>query len=637
MVLDNTDKEITRFSFIKDIEFLEELKFRADNDIITCVRSNSMATPVILLFFFILTPFYKDYQGISLVFIIAFCFLTILRGICLFFYAKLYPQQPKLARQLLYSLICLVGVFWGSICLSTVYLYELNWVSLFLLFMISGMTSASVTAFSPNQYLFLTFIGLILAPVAVWGYLHAQFDTVVISLSVTFYLVSIFIICRVLFKRYVDSFAKTYALRIQAKELKKAKDEMEQRVLERTAEIRSINKILVESEQRYNALFSGINDAVFVQCTPQADQPEKFIEINDVACGMLGYSKDELRKMDLFEINTPDSPTDTAQIFEELKDKQDMLFEQTWVTGIGQRIFVEVHARCFEYKGQNAILYAARDITERKKTQDMMIQTEKIMSVGGLAAGMAHEINNPLAGILQTAQVMKNRLGEPIPANIKVARKLEIRFEDIKQYMDKRNIFSMVDSIHNAAQRAAKIVENMLSFARKSSSEFYIEHIPDLMEKTLDIAENDYHLKKRFDFRNIKIHKEYDENLAHVSCKPSEIQQVFFNILTNGSQAMMSMDKLIEPTFRIKISKQDDMAQIEIQDNGPGMSEAIRQRVFEPFFTTKPPGKGTGLGLSVSYMIVKNNHHGTMKIQSEPGKGTSFIIRLPFENAGITV
>jgi len=120
--------------------------------------------------------------------------------------------------------------------------------------------------------------------------------------------------------------------------------------------------------------------------------------------------------------------------------------------------------------------------------------------------------------------------------------------------------------------------------------------------------------------------------MPQVKCEASKIQQVIFNILKNGAQVMSeSVEKKKEPRFTLRLMPEEDMARIEIEDNGPGMDEATRKRVFEPFYTTKPVGAGTGLGLSVSYFIITENHGGTMEVESEPGKGAKFIIRLPLE------
>lgn len=271
---------------------------------------------------------------------------------------------------------------------------------------------------------------------------------------------------------------------------------------------------------------------------------------------------------------------------------------------------------------------------EKIKLEEMMVHSEKMISLGGLAAGMAHEINNPLAGILQNSQVILNRLQKPLPANLAAVQEIGIRFEDLIAYMERRGIYKMIDSTLDAGRRAAAIVSNMLSFSRKSASSFTLEDPFALMDKTLEIAESDYNLKKKFDFKKIEILKEYAQNLPLVYCKASEIQQVFFNILSNGAQAMVNGKSTEPPCFVIRIFQEETMICIQIRDNGPGMNSDIKKRVFEPFFTTKKQGEGTGLGLAISYFIVTENHKGFIEVDSSPGQGTCFLIQIPIDQPG---
>ncbi len=270
------------------------------------------------------------------------------------------------------------------------------------------------------------------------------------------------------------------------------------------------------------------------------------------------------------------------------------------------------------------------DISDQVKIQEMMVQSEKMMSVGGLAAGMAHEINNPLAGMIQNIQVIRNRLSKPLPANLEVAEKHGIDLDSLQNYMEDRNLFYMMDQAVEVGDRAAKIVDNMLSFSRKHDSSRSSHSIPDMVDATLSLLENDYNLRKHYDFRTVEIIKTGRETLPLVPCEKSKIQQVLFNILKNGTQAM-ALDHSKQPQFRIRYFAENDMAGVEISDNGPGITESVRKRIFEPFFTTKPVGMGTGLGLSVSYFIIVENHKGELSVAAGSGKGATFTIKLPIK------
>lgn len=276
------------------------------------------------------------------------------------------------------------------------------------------------------------------------------------------------------------------------------------------------------------------------------------------------------------------------------------------------------------------------DATERVRLEEMLIQSEKMVSVGGLAAGMAHEINNPLAGILQNGQVIRNRISPDLPANRKLAEELGTDMDLVHAYFERRGCLRMMDSIMDSGLRAARIVENMLSFSRKNNLRMAEVDICALLDRTLELAANDYDLKKQYDFRKIRIVREYEEGLPLVCCEESKIQQVFFNLIRNGAQAMAGQER--PACFTLRVMSGDGEVRIEIEDNGPGMSEELRKRVFEPFFTTKRVGEGTGLGLSVSYFLVVENHGGRIDVESTPGKGSVFIIHLPLtpavQNAG---
>lgn len=272
------------------------------------------------------------------------------------------------------------------------------------------------------------------------------------------------------------------------------------------------------------------------------------------------------------------------------------------------------------------------DVTEKVRMEELMVQSEKMLSVGGLAAGMAHEINNPLAGMMQTASVMDNRLNKRLTmaVNIETAEKLGISVDKIRAFMEERGILRMLASINESGQRVADIVDNMLSFSRKSEQEKSSHNLVALLDKTMKLASTDYDLKGHFDFREIEIIREYEDDLPLVLCEGSKIQQVLLNILGNGAHAMMDA-QIPSPCFvlRIYFLKEESMVCIEVEDNGLGMNDDTLKRVFEPFFTTKAVGLGTGLGLSVSYFIITENHNGELSAKSEEGKGATFIVKLP--------
>lgn len=275
------------------------------------------------------------------------------------------------------------------------------------------------------------------------------------------------------------------------------------------------------------------------------------------------------------------------------------------------------------------------DITEQVNLEKMMVQTEKMLSVGGLAAGMAHEINNPLAGILQNLQVLQNRFLADVPKNTEAADKENLSLTHLATYMEKRRINELLSAIQSSGQQAAKVVENMLSFARKESGVPVPTNAKKLVEDTLDLARSDYDLRRSYDFKNIEVELHIDADVPEFFCHSSMIQQVLLNILRNGAQAMSAVTE--NPKFQIRVFQCDNQVVFQISDNGPGIPAEFQSRIFEPFFTTKDPGQGTGLGLSVSYFIVTESHEGTLSVESQPGNGATFTIALPISGHSAAV
>ncbi len=298
----------------------------------------------------------------------------------------------------------------------------------------------------------------------------------------------------------------------------------------------------------------------------------------------------------------------------------------------GEQRYEDVTVYPLVTNGVEGAVIRVDDVTERVRIEEMMVQSEKMLSVGGLAAGMAHEINNPLGVILQATQNIIRRVSPDLPINVRVADECGISVSGLRHYLERREILTFLRDILESGQRAAEIVANMLSFSRKAEGAVTPTDLGELLDRTVSLAASDYDLKKHYDFRQIEIVREYQPDTPRVICQAGKIQQVFLNILRNGAEAMMAAkDQERLPCFHLRVGKEEGAVRVEIEDNGPGLDEATRKRVFEPFFTTKPPGAGTGLGLSVSYFIVTEEHGGSVTVESSPGAGTRFVIRLPIE------
>ena len=280
------------------------------------------------------------------------------------------------------------------------------------------------------------------------------------------------------------------------------------------------------------------------------------------------------------------------------------------------------------------------DITERINIQNVMVQSEKMTSLAGMAAGIAHEINNPLSIISQSVQNCQRRLNPENAQNIEKALNYGIDLIKLHDFLVERKIISFLDMTLDAVGRSADIVKNMLTFSRTSDSQLMPTNLPELIEHTIKLGASEYDMQKKYDFKFVKIFKEYDSDLPHIMCCRSEIEQVLLNLFKNALQAMEEISLAdYKPIFKLRLIKEQAYLRLEIEDNGPGMNEDIQKHIFDPFFTTKEAGVGTGLGLSVSHSIITQKHSGTFTVESTPaGESTDgiathgmtkFIIRLP--------
>lgn len=386
-------------------------------------------------------------------------------------------------------------------------------------------------------------------------------------------------------------------------------------------EKRALGRYLENIINSMPSLIIGINDSKIVT------------QWNKVTEEYTGYSKEKAIGNDLFKI-FPQLMVYKSQILESIKHQKIKHLQKQKCDIEGQIRFQDITIFPIENNKISGAVIRIDDITEKVQVEEMMVQSEKMLFVGNMAAGLAHEINNPMSALLQGTQTIQQRLAGDlmIPANEKAASEAGITIEGLQKFMTIRKIYRMLDDVRSSGIRVAGIVDNMLSFTRKAKGEKVLQDIHKLLDKTIELAASDFNLKENYDFKTISIEKEYDKNLPWIKCEAAKIQQVILNILGNGAHAM-SEAKVEQPRFiiRTKQNKQKGKVTIEIEDNGSGIDKKDLKNIFEPFFTTKPSGVGTGLGLSVSYFIITEDHKGEMKVESMLGKGTTFIITLPVQ------
>ncbi len=283
-------------------------------------------------------------------------------------------------------------------------------------------------------------------------------------------------------------------------------------------------------------------------------------------------------------------------------------------------------------------------LLELQKTQAQLIQHEKMAGLGQLAAGIAHEINNPVSfiyGNLNYATQYVQDLFSLIEAYAQEYPEPSLKVQQIKEGIDLEfltaDLQKLLSSMRMGTERIRQIVLALRIFSKLDEAAIKAVNIHEGLDSTLLILE--HRLRQTASRPEIKLIKNYG-NLPKVTCYASEINQVFMNILNNAIDALeatfstpQSNPKLTETlTPKIEIATRlngNERAQIQIKDNGPGIPETVRSRLFNPFFTTKPVGSGTGLGLAISYQIIVEKHGGQITCNSQAGQGAEFIIEIP--------
>ena len=261
-----------------------------------------------------------------------------------------------------------------------------------------------------------------------------------------------------------------------------------------------------------------------------------------------------------------------------------------------------------EYLGRETLLVTTSDITTRLMAEQQLIQASKMATLGEMATGVAHELNQPLSVIKTSSSFI-----------IKKVRKNETIKEEILR--------TLAEEIDSHVDRASKIISHMREFGRKSDVKKKKVWINEPLEKALDI------FNQQLKLREINVVKELEKDLPPILADPNRLEQVFINLLINSRDAIEERweqgdHKDEAKRILIKTSYKEDLVTIEVRDTGCGIPESVFDKIFDPFFTTKKVGEGTGLGLSISYGIIQD-YDGTIKVETRKGKGSAFIIQFP--------
>jgi two-component system, NtrC family, sensor kinase len=355
-------------------------------------------------------------------------------------------------------------------------------------------------------------------------------------------------------------------------------------------DVRRAHQELAKSESRYRHLFEDASDAIMT-----FDSLGRFTSVNDAGERISGYSRDELTGR-FFGPLLPLSELPRAVMeFRKALSGQPGQFESIVVRKDGERRHITITYSCPQRSRE--VLCLIRDATEEKTLQQQLVQSEKMGAIGQLVSGVAHELNNPLASITAFAQLMLS------DGNLTA--------EDCHA----------TEVIASESRRAARIVHNLLTFARQHKAEKTYADINQVIENTLELRGYDLSV------RGIQIERSYADPPPTTMADAYQIQQVMLNLVTNAEQAMAGLDR---PHHRLVVRTRRDgeTIRIEVEDTGPGIPLDGLERIFNPFYTTKAVGHGTGLGLSISLGII-SEHGGRIWAENLPGGGAKFCIDLP--------
>ncbi len=401
--------------------------------------------------------------------------------------------------------------------------------------------------------------------------------------------------------RYFNQELLVKALSLQY-DLEEKSKHLEIYSLQLTSMVEDRTKELNKSVQWHQALFESATDGIIVM-----DLQGTILNANEQACQMHGFSKEALIGIHSSLLEVDEQRYKAADRMRQILAGESLVFETTHFKKDGTRVALEVSAKAIPIADEMYIQAFLRDITEKKKIQEHLFQSQKMESIGMLAGGIAHDFNNILTAVIGYVATIRKDVG----SNQKILSKLSI--------------------IENASRKASRLVSQLLGFARKSEFEIVTLNVNDMIADVAKLAE-------RLLDKRIELRIQLGENLPVVEGDFSKLEQVIMNLVVNARDAMPYGGTITVATSALETGsgtmdippyvRPGSYVALAVTDTGVGIPEAIQRKIFEPFFTTKERGKGTGLGLAMAYGIV-NEHKGYLLVKSVVNAGTTFTILLP--------
>jgi two-component system sensor histidine kinase AtoS len=358
-------------------------------------------------------------------------------------------------------------------------------------------------------------------------------------------------------------------------------------------------KEVSENESRYRLLFESAGDAIFI-LDAEGENAGRIVSANRAAAAMHGYSVEELLSMNIRDVDAPDAAAKFVERIEQALKGDWITAQIEHVKKDGTVFPVEISAGMFEFNDHKYILAIDRDLTERHRAAEMLQRTIHLRAVGELAAGLAHEIKNPLAGIKITMETLA---------------------EESSLAPDDRKVLSRVVGEIN---RIDVLIRGLLNFARPPKPHFMPVDVNAVLDGAAQLVMQD---RVQVDgvSRTIDVVRNFEPDLPEIIADPMQLRQVFMNLLINAVDSMPEGGSL---TMNTRCDAASRVMHVSISDTGQGMSAEVRDRVFQPFYTTK--AGGTGLGLAISKRLIEE-HGGWISVDSSAGRGTKFTVTIPCE------
>jgi len=357
---------------------------------------------------------------------------------------------------------------------------------------------------------------------------------------------------------------------------------------------------LRQSERKYQLLFNTDPNPIFILDR----ETLAILDANARAEGHYGYSRTEFLKLSFMDLGYEEDALEIGAGFKETTDQKSILFsKKQHRRKNGDSFYTNIHVCGAEYLGREALIATTTDITKSVQKEAQLIQASKLATLGEMAAGIAHELNQPLNVIKIGSDFLREMAGSG-------------------KGMSDEEITTVTEEISNQVDRASGIISHMRDFSRVADLE---KHSVDINKPARDVFTM---MGQQLKLRQIEWELDLDENLPPIMGDNNRLEQVFINLLTNARDTMEQKPPGTQKLLKIQTFIDNSDVVVKVSDTGTGIPQGILDRVFEPFFTTKEVGKGTGLGLSISHAIVED-YGGTMTFESTPDVGTTFELRFP--------